>query len=377
MAWNEPGPGNRDPWNQGGKGKNAGPPDLDELLQRFKARLSGKGPGGGGGKGGPGLPLAGGAGIILGVIALLWVLSGFYTVDEQQRAVVFRFGAYAGTTEPGLRWRLPWPVESHEKVNLTGIRNISDRATMLTQDENIVDVELSVQYRVSNAQDYVVNVADPDLTLRQATKAAVREVVGQNKMDFILTDGREAVADRTKQLLQDRLDEYKTGLLVNEVNLKQVQPPEAVQAAFADAIKAREDLERLKNEAQAYANDRLPRARGAAARELAEATAYREQIVAKATGDAARFGSLVAEYRKSPQVTRERLYLDTMGEVMKKSSKVVVDVDKGSPMIYLPLDQLLKNQPRPAAPAAAPELAPPARTDNSYGDASRSRDRSR
>lgn len=377
MAWNEPGPGNKDPWNQGGKGRNQGPPDLDELLQRFKARLSGKGGAGGGGRGGPGLPLAGGAGIVIGVIALLWVLSGFYTVDEQQRAVVFRFGAYTGTTEPGLRWRLPWPIETHEKVNLTGIRNITERATMLTQDENIVDVELSVQYRVSDARDYVVNVADPDLTLRHATKAAVREVVGQNKMDFILTDGREAVADRTKQLLQDRLGEYKTGLVVNEVNLKQVQPPEAVQAAFSDAIKAREDLERLKNEAQAYANDRLPRARGAAARELSEATAYREQVIAKANGDAARFGSLVAEYRKSPQVTRERLYLDTMSEVMKKSSKVVVDVDKGSPMIYLPLDQLTRNQNRPAAPAVSPELSAPARPDASYGDSSRSRERSR
>jgi len=375
MAWNEPGPGNRDPWNQGGKGSNQGPPDLDEMLKRFKARFSGKG---GGGKKGPGLPLAGSAGLIGALIALLWVLSGFYTVDEQQRAVVFRFGAYVGTTEPGLRWHLPWPVESHEKVNLTGVRNVTDRATMLTQDENIVDVELSVQYRVreGGAKDYVVNVADPELTLRQATKAAVREVVGQNKMDYILTDGREAVANRTKQLLQDRLDEYKTGLQVNEVNLKQVQPPEAVQAAFADAIKAREDLERQKNEAQAYANERLPRARGAAAREIAEATAYREQIVAKATGDAARFTSLVTEYRKAPQVTRERLYLDTMSEVLGKTSKVVVDIDKGSPMIYLPLDQLLKNQPKTIAPLAAPEATPPARAE-SYGDATRSRDRSR
>lgn len=377
MAWNEPGSGNRDPWNQGGKGKNPGPPDLDEMLKRFKSRFSGKG--GGPGRGGPGLKFAtGGAGLIGGVIALLWVMSGFYTVDEQQRAVVFRFGAYVGTTEPGLRWRFPWPIESHEKVNLTGIRSVTDSATMLTQDENIVDVELSVQYRVRDgkAMEYVVNVAEPDLSLRQATKAAVREVVGQNKMDFILTDGREAVADRIEQLLQDRLDEYQTGLVVSEVNLKNVQPPEAVQAAFADATKAREDLERLKNEAQAYANDRLPRARGAAARELSEATAYREQVVAKANGDAARFSQLVQEYRKAPQVTRERLYLETMSEVMKKTSKVVVDVDQGSPMIYLPLDQLLKNQPKASAPLAAPEVAPPVRAD-AYGDTSRSRDRSR
>jgi len=373
MAWNEPGPGNRDPWNQGGKGKNPGPPDLEEILKRFKARFSGKG---GGGKGGPGLPIAGGAGLIAGLIALLWVMSGFYSVDEQQRAVVFRFGAYVGTTEPGLRWRLPWPIESHEKVNLTGVRNVTDRATMLTQDENIVDVELSVQYRVTDAKDYVVNVADPDLTLRQATKSAVREVVGQNKMDYILTDGREAIADRTKQLLQERLEEYKTGLLVNEVNLKDVQPPEAVQASFAEVTKAREDLERLKNEAQADANERLPRSRGAAARELAEATAYREQIVAKATGDAARFTSLVGEYRKAPQVTRERLYLDTMNDVMRKTSKVVVDLDKGSPMIYLPLDQLLKNQPKVVAPVPGVEPNTTPRIDPN-SDASRARDRSR
>lgn len=372
MAWNEPGSGNRDPWNQGGKGSNQGPPDLDELFKRFKARLSGKP---GGGKPGSGPRLAGGVGLVLGLVGLLWVMSGFYTVDEQQRAVVFRFGAYVGTTEPGLQWRLPWPIESHEKVNLTGVRNVTDRATMLTQDENIVDVELSVQYRVSSAVDYVVNVEDPDLTLRQATKAAVREVVGQNKMDFILTEGREAVADRTKQLLQERLDEYKAGLVVNEVNLKQVQPPEAVQAAFADAIKAREDLERLKNEAQAYANERIPRARGAAARTLEEATGYRDQVIAKAQGDASRFSQLVGEYRKAPQVTRDRLYLDTMGEVMGKTSKVLVDVDKGSPMIYLPLDQLLKNQPKPPLLDAAPEAATTPRVSGS--DPNRSRDRSR
>lgn len=372
MAWNEPGPGNRDPWSSGGNkgGKPPqGPPDLDEMLKRFKARLKGQG-------GKPGGPLmAGGIGLILGLVALLWVLSGFYTVDEQQRAVVFRFGAYAGTTEPGLRWRLPWPIEQHEKLNLTGVRSVTDRAVMLTKDENIIDVELSVQYRVSSAYDYLVNVSEPDLTLRQATKASVREVVGQNNMDFILTDGRQAVADRTKLLLQERLDEYKAGVVVNEVNLKQVQPPEAVQAAFADAIKAREDLERLKNEAQAYANDRLPKARGAAARELAEAQAYRDQIVAKATGDASRFSQVVTEYRKAPQVTRDRMYLETMSEVLGKSSKILVDLDKGSPMIYLPLEQLMKNN---AAKLPEAGVEPPSSNtprSSPYGDSSRSRSR--
>lgn len=381
MAWNEPGSNNRDPWNQNGGnqggGNNQGPPDLDEIIKRFKARLSGKGGRKGPVGSGPQMPkLPGGAiGGVLAVLALLWVMAGFYTIDEQERGVVFRFGAYTATTEPGLRWHLPWPVEKVEKVNLTGVRSVTDRAVMLTQDENILDVELAVQYRVSSAYDYLINVDDPDLTLRQATKAVVREVVGSSLMDFVLNEGRQAVADRAKISLQERLDEYKSGLIVTEVNLKQVQPPEAVQAAFADVIKAREDLERQKNEAQAYANDRLPKARGAAARDLAEAAAYKDQIVAKAQGDAARFTSLVNEYRKAPAVTRQRIYLDTMSEVYRRSSKVIVDIDKGSPMIYLPLDQLMKNAPKTVAPEIAdvPNVSSPrASTD---GDASRSRSR--
>jgi len=380
MAWNEPGSNNRDPWNQNGNrggGNNQGPPDLDEIIKRFKARLSGKGGRKGPVGSGPQTPkLPGGlVGIALGVLAFLWVMTGFYTIDEQERGVVFRFGAYTATTEPGLRWHLPWPVERVEKVNLTGVRSVTDRAVMLTQDENIIDVELAVQYRVSSAYDYLVNVDDPDNTLRQATKAAVREVVGSSLMDFVLNEGRQAVADRAKISLQERLDEYKSGLIVTEVNLKQVQPPEAVQAAFADVIKAREDLERQKNEAQAYANDRLPKARGAAARDLAEAAAYKDQIVAKAEGDAARFTSLVTEYRKAPAVTRQRLYIDTMSEVYRKSSKVLVDIDKGSPMIYLPLDQLMKSMPKTPAPEVSdvPTAASPRASTGS--DPSRSRAR--
>src|SRR3546814_488293 len=217
---------------------------------------------------------------------------------------------------------------------------------MLTQDENIVDVELSVQYRVSNVEEYVFQIVDPDLTLKQATKAAVRQVVGQSKMDFILTDGREEVADETKRVLQELLDQYKAGLVVTEVNLQQAQPPEPVQASFADAIKAREDQARLKNEAEAYANARLPRARGAAARQIAEATGYREQVVAKAEGDASRFDQLLTEYRKAKNVTKERLYLDMMKSVLGGSSKILIDADKSNPMLYLPLDQMLKNAPR-------------------------------
>ncbi|HEY0973991.1 MAG TPA: FtsH protease activity modulator HflK [Solimonas sp.] len=388
MAWNEPGPPSKDPWSQGPK-RGEGPPDLDEMLKRLKARFGGRKRGGGsGGNGGGGSALGGGlppgvVGLALGAIAVLWVSSGFYVVDEQERAVVLRFGQYINTTEPGLRWRLPWPIDKQEIVNVTGVRAVRDRATMLTMDENIVDVELSVQYRVSSVEDYVFSVADPDMALRQATKSAVREVAGQSLMDFILTGGRQEVADRTKQLLQDRLDAYKTGLIVTEVNLEQAQPPEPVKASFDDAIKAREDQERVKNEAQAYANDRLPRARGAAARLIEEANGYRDQVIAKAEGDAARFGQLVNEYRKAPRVTRERLYLDTMSQVLGLTSKVMIDVDKGNPMIYLPLDQILKNSgarttdvpsdyvTAPSSGSGVPRLTP------GPADSARSRERGR
>jgi len=382
MAWNEPGPG-KDPWSQGPKKGNGGsgggqPPDLDELLRRLKARFSGGRGAGGGSVGGGGFPLPSGLiGLLLAALALLWVASGFYVVDEQERAVVLRFGSYAGTTEPGLRWRMPWPIEREEIVNVTGVRSARDTATMLTKDENIVDVELSVQYRISKVEDYVFNVEDPDMTLRQATKSAVREVVGENTMDFILTEGRGAASDKTEQLLQQRLDEYKTGLIVTEVNFAKALAPEQVQAAFDDAIKAREDQERLKNEAQAYANDRLPKARGAAARTMAEAVAYREQIVAKAVGDASRFTQLVAEYRKAPQVMRERLYLDAMTSVLENSSKIIVDVDKGNPMFYLPLDQLMKDTGHGATTpdyGVAPNVQP---STPRSGESPRSRERGR
>ncbi|TXH05045.1 MAG: FtsH protease activity modulator HflK [Nevskiaceae bacterium] len=381
MAWNEPGPG-RDPWNQGPK-RGEGAPDLDEMLKRFKQRFGGAAPGGKGG-----LPLPGRMiGLLAALLGLLWIASGFYVVDEQERGVVLRLGKYVGTADPGLQWHLPWPIEREEIVNVTGVRSVKDEAVILTKDENIVDIELSVQYRVSSAEAYLFNVDDPDMTLRQATKSAVREVVGQSTMDFILTDGREEVAERTKRLLQDRLNDYKSGLTVTEINLQQAQPPEPVQAAFADAIKAREDQQRLKNEAEAYANDRLPRARGAAARALEEASAYQAQVVAKAQGDAARFGQLVAEYHKAPKVTRERLYLDSMSSVLSNTSKVLVDVDKNGSMIYLPLDQVMKNQPRLPDAGNASDL-PSAQTPSAVApkaggnpvpgaDAPRSRDRGR
>jgi modulator of FtsH protease HflK len=378
MAWNEPGP-NRDPWSQGPRRGN-GPPDLDELLKRLKARFSGKGGGGGAPGSGAGLP-SGMMGLLALVLLGLWLASGFYVVDEQERAVVLRFGQHVGTSDPGLRWHIPWPVEREEVVNVTGVRSVRDQAVMLTRDENIIDVELTVQYRVMAIEDYVFNVADPDMTLRQAVKASLREVVGTSEMDFILTAGRQEVAIRTKQLLQDRLESYKTGLIVTEVNLQNAQPPQAVQSAFADAIKAREDQQRLKNEAEAYANDRLPRARGAAARLMEEAKGYREQVIARAEGDASRFTQLVREYRKAPKVTRERLYLDTMSQVLGANSKILVDVDSGSPVFYLPLDQLMKSAPRSDSGATdlvtVPGVSGSRSAPPTSPDSSRSRERTR
>lgn len=381
MAWNEPGPGGRDPWNSnsGGKRGSEGPPDLDALLKRMKAKWFGRGNGRTPGPGTPGPVPAGAAGIITALVLLFVAWQSFYTVEEQERAVITRFGAYVETTGPGPHWAY-WPFERIEKLPFTQVRQVTDRATMLTQDENIVDLELSVQYRVSSAEEYLFNVAAPDKTLQQATKAASREVVGRSTMDFILTDGRQAVADQIKIGLQERLNEYKTGLIVTEVNLQQAQPPEQVQAAFADAIKAREDKERLQNEAEAYANDRLPRARGEAARRIAEATAYRDQTVARAQGDAARFSALYEEYRKAPQITRKRMYYDAMSDVYAGSSKVLIDIDKGNPAFYLPLEQLLKNAQKNAEPpsefvsGSSPRSSP---TRNSADDAARSRDRAR
>lgn len=335
MAWNEPGGGGRDPWNPGGRrpSGDGGMPEVDQVLERLRARFKGKGPR-------PGGLSSGGAGIVAGAIAALWVLSGIYTVDAQERAVVMRFGAYVATAEPGAHWHLPWPIESVEKVNVTQVRQVTERSDMLTQDENIVDVELKVQYRVSSAQQYLVSQAEPDATLRQVTKSAVREVVGRNKMDFILIEGRTQVAEQTQQILQERLDAYQAGLIVTEVNLQNAQAPDPVQDAFLDATKAREDQARLINEAEAYANDRLPKAGGAAARERAEAVAYRDRLIAQATGEADRFNKVLNEYRKAPRVMRDRLYLETMSEVLANTTKILVDTKKSGqgPIIYLPMD---------------------------------------
>lgn len=364
MAWNEPGNPNRDPWNSGRRG--GGPPDLDEMLKRLRARFAGR-------RGGP-FPTSGAS--IAGIALLaVWLATGFYVVDEQERAVILRFGAYARTADPGLHWHMPRPVEQEKKVNVTGVRSVTDKSEMLTRDEDAVSVELTVQYRVASVQDFLFKVVDPDKTLSQVTKASVRDVVGRSTMDSILTDGRSTIAEKVRQRIQERLDAYQAGLTITEVSLQGVRPPDAVQHAFDDAIKAEQDRKRVRDEAAAYADDRLPKARGAAARELAEAAAYRDRVIATAQGESARFTQLLAEYRKAPKVTRARLYLDAMSEVLGNTNKVLIDVDKGAPVIYLPLEQLLKNAQANGGGETAPSMsAPPARSGSSNPEG-RSRDR--
>lgn len=347
MAWNEPGGnGSKDPWGNKG-GNQDGPPDLDEVFKKLNEKVTsifgGKGGRSGGGNG---ASVGGtkGFGFIAAILVVLWAASGIYIVDEGRQGVVLRVGAFDRITEPGPHW-YPRFIEKVEIVDVERVRSINIGATsheslMLTKDENIVDIQFAVQYKVSNAKDYVFNVRDPDTTLRQVTETAMREIVGKNNMDFVIKDGRVQVASGTKELMQNILNGYKTGLVVTNVNMQNAQPPQQVQHAFSDAVKAREDKERLVNEAEAYSNDILPRARGKAARMEQEAAAYRDQIIAKANGETERFLKVLAEYKKAPVVTRERLYLDAMESVLSSSSKVMVDVKKGNNLMYLPLDRL-------------------------------------
>ena len=360
MAWNQPGGGDRDPWGQ--RNGQQGPPDLDEVLGKLQAKLSGlfggRGGGGGsssGGVGRPGLSSAGLA-LVLALVLIGWGIMGFFIVEPAEEAVVTRFGEYHRVEAPGLHWA-PFLVDTVQKVNVEevkgadiGFRNVGGQSSvefeslMLTRDENIVDLQFAVQYRVKSARDYLFNVRDPDLTLRQATESAVREVVGKRTMDFVLTEGRSAVADEVGTLVQDILDGYSAGLNVLTVNMQRAQPPEAVQSAFADAVKAREDEERTKNVARAYAADILPRARGEASAIREEALGYKERVVAAADGETSRFLRVLNEYQKAPAVTRERIYLEAVESVMANTSKVMIDVEGGNNLTYLPLDQLM--QPR-------------------------------
>lgn len=346
MSWNEPGGGNnrpRDPWG----GNDQGPPDLDEALKKLQQRLSSLFGGRGGGSGAGSSGGSGGrmSGALLGVIAAgvitVWALLGFYQLDEQERAIVLRFGKYAGTMQPGLQWNPPL-VDEVIKVNTTKIRAAQVREVMLTQDENIVEVTMSLQYIIDNPEKFVLEVRDPEVSLQHAAQSSLRHVVGDSTMDLVLTEGRAAIAGDVRNRLQTYLDTYGTGIRVSKINIDEGKPPAQVQGAFDDVIKAREDEERVKNEAQSYANGIVPEARGRAQRVFEEASAYQQQVMAQAEGEASRFTQLLAEYEKSPKVTRDRLYLDAMQTVMSNTNKVLVDVEGGNNMMYLPLDKLAR-----------------------------------
>lgn len=363
MAWNQPGGnGDRDPWGGGrGGGQQGGPPDLDEVLRKLQASLgrifgggkSGRGPSGGGG----GALFSGGKkGIVLIAVLVLigWIIAGIYIVKPPEQGVVLRFGKYVRTTGPGPHWA-PFLVETVEKVNVQQVRSedIGFRSTpagrgsvpheslMLTEDEAIVDLKFTVQYRVNDPGAFLFNVVDPTTTLRQATESAVREIVGKSKMDFVLTEGRDAVASEALSLIQSIVDAYGTGLNVTSVNMQSAQPPKEVQEAFFDAVKAREDEERTKNQARAYAADVLPKARGDANAIRERALAYQQRVLAAADGETDRFLDVLREYSKAPEVTRERLYIESLESVMTNASKIMVDVQGGNSLIYLPLDKLM------------------------------------
>jgi len=371
---------------QWGKNNSGGPPDLDEVMRNLNRKIESifggrrgngdKKPGGGSSGGG-----LGGIGLVVGIVALIWLASGFYIVDASQRGVVLRFGKQVEVTEAGPRWHLPYPIETVEVVNLSQVRTVEvgyrdnvknkvlKESLMLTDDENIIDIQFAVQYFLKDPGDYLFNNRKPDENVRQAAETAIREVVGRSKMDFVLYEGREQVAAETTRLMQDILDKYKSGIIVSKLTMQNAQPPEQVQAAFDDAVKAGQDRERQKNEGQAYANDVVPKAKGAAARLMEEALAYKQSVIANAEGDASRFRQILAEYEKAPQVTRERMYIDMMQQILTSSTKIMIDQKSSNgSLLYLPLDKLIQQTgaaaplpqaaPRPAEPAPTVEVAP-------------------
>lgn len=345
MAWNESG-NNKNPWNQGGGDK--GPPDLDQVVRDLQRRLSSMfGGKRGGGEGGGGVGASGGGigpGLIVGAVLVVWLLTGFYRVDDAERGVVMTFGEYSTTTLPGLHWRIPWPVQTVERVNVSQVDRFPLRMRMLTRDETLVQVDLAVQFRRTDPVAFLFNVRSPEETLADVSESAIREVIGKNDLDFILTEGRAEVAQRTQQVIQSTLNAYNTGIEVTQVSLQEANFPQQVQAAVQDAIKAREDFERLQLEAQAYANDIVPRARGAAARQIEDAMAYRDRLIAVAEGESDRFVALLEAYELAPLVTRQRLYIETMEEVLGRASKVIMDTEGSGNLLYLPMDKLLERR---------------------------------
>ncbi len=362
MSWNEPGNDKKDPWS--GRGDQKGPPDLEEAIRSIQEKLTKFL---GGKNNDPDnddapSPFSSGAsmkslGFLAGGVLVIWGLSGFYIVDEGNHGVETRFGQYINTTQSGLNWHLPSPIERVDIVNVkqqrfieVGYRSggteqitgsVPKEALMLTKDENYVDVRLAVQYQVKDAKQFIFNVVNPAITLKQVTESALRGVVGSSAMDFVLTEGRSEIVTLIKKEIQDVMDSYQSGVQVTSVNLQDAQPPEQVQSSFEDAIKAREDQQRLINEAEAYSNDVVPKARGAAARKIQEAEGYKEQVIAQAEGETNRFTKLLAEYSKAPDVTRKRLYIESMEAVLSGTNTVMVDVKGGNNMIYLPLDKMM------------------------------------
>ncbi len=391
-------------------GRNDGPPDLDELWRDFNRKLGGlfggKGPGPN--RGGSDRPPGGGSpmqppdmksagiglGLIGGVLTLVWLGSGFFIVQEGQQAVVTSFGRYSHTSDAGFQWRFPYPFQAHETVSVTQLRSVEvGRSTvaqstglrdssMLTQDENIVDIRFTVQYRLKDARAYLFENRNPDDAVVLAAESAVREIVGRSRVDSVLYEQRDAVAADLVKSIQAQVDRLNAGIIVANVNVQNVQVPDQVQAAFNDAVKASADRDRFKNEGEAYASDVIPKAQGAASRLREEAEGYRSRVVAQAEGDSQRFRSVLTEYQKAPAVTRDRLYIDTMQQVYSNVTKVMVDSRSGSNLLYLPLDKLIQQAAAPAAPAAAgvatpgvPTESAPTNIDVRSRDGTRSRDR--
>ncbi|MBN8450885.1 MAG: FtsH protease activity modulator HflK [Candidatus Accumulibacter sp.] len=390
MSLNDPQWGNRGGDDGGGRRPNQGPPDLEQLWRDLNRRLSGifdrKRAGGGGdrGEGGGGSRppvqfnpkfLGGGIGLLLVLVVVVWLASGFYIVDASQRGLVLQFGRYKESTESGLRWRLPYPIQAHELVNVSGVRTLEigyrgseknkvlKEALMLTDDENIINIQFAVQYILKDPVEYIFNNRHPDDAVMQVAETSIREIVGKNRMDFVLYEGREQIAVNASKLMQEILDRYKTGILISKVTMQNAQPPEQVQAAFDDAVKASQDRERQKNEGQAYANDVIPKARGTAARLIEEAEGYKQRVIATAEGDASRFRQINVEYAKAPEVTRSRMYLETMQQVYSSTSKVFIDSKGQGNLLYLPLDKLMQAAGAVAASPAggSPELPVAAR----------------
>lgn len=343
MAWNEPG-GGKDPWGGKGGGNNDGPPDLDEALKKFQDKLNGLfgGGSGGGNKTGGGRGNFGGLiGVVVVVAAVIYLLAGFYQVGAQERAVVLQFGAFKEIKDPGLRWNPPL-VSRVFKENVTEERQYATQALMLTVDEAIVELPITVQYNVDDVKMFVLNIRNPDASLQQATDSALRHVVGSTELNQVLSGGRQLISQDVRDRVQRYLNKYEAGISVRDVNIQEGRPPSEVRSAFDDVIRAREDEERFRSEAQAYANRIIPEARGRAQRMLEEAEAYRAEIVARAEGESERFGLLLAEYNNAPAVTRERLYIETVESVLSNTSKIFIDVEGGNNMMYLPLDRLMQ-----------------------------------